>query len=79
MQSVGGQGQPEDLAVSEIFKTYKDRWVTIVVTKRDKNFQPVRGKVVANDVDRYRLRQSITGFKDICIFYAGEPAYPLLL
>jgi hypothetical protein len=75
----GEQGEPEDLALSEIFKRYKDSWVAIIVTSRDKNFQPTKGKVVANDIDRYRLRQKLLKYPDICILYAGEPAYPLFL
>ncbi len=78
--SVGGEpSQPEDLELPEIFKRYKDRWVAIIVTKRDKNLQPIRGRVVANEGDRYRLRQAIASHREICILYAGEPAYPLLL
>ena len=55
------------------------RWVAVVVTERDNSNQPTRGKVVAEDVDRYRLRQTIAQYDDICIFYAGEPDYPILL
>jgi hypothetical protein len=69
----------EELAISEIRQKYSKRWVAAVVTQRDRNLQPVRGQVVADDVDRYRLRQKITRFNDICIFYAGETEFPLLL
>lgn len=49
------------------------------MTKRDKNLQPIKGIVVADDADRYRLRQKLMSVKEVCIFYAGEPMYPLLL
>lgn len=68
-----------DLELSEIYARYKDRWVAITVTKRDKNQQPIRGTVIADDMDRYRLRQKLMATKEACIFFAGEPAYPLLL
>ncbi len=68
--------QPE-LTIPQLFDQYKDRWVAILVTKRDKNGQPLSGKLVAEDVDRYRLRQRIVKHNDICIFYAGEPPFPL--
>ena len=63
----------------QFFEQYGNRWVAITVTKRDKNGQPVAGKLVAEDVDRYRLRQTVVKYNDICIFYAGEPPYPLFL
>lgn len=69
----------EDLTLEEISERYKERWVAIEVTKRDKNFQPLKGRVLENDVDRYRLREKITKYKDVCIFYAGESLYRLLL
>jgi hypothetical protein len=75
----GEQGEPEDLALSEIFKRHKDTWVAMTVTARDKNFQPTRGKVVATNLDRYGLRQKLLKYADICILYAGEPPYPLFL
>jgi hypothetical protein len=49
------------------------------VTARDKNLQPTKGKVLAEDMDRYRLRQKVIREREVCIFYAGEPMYPLLL
>ena len=49
------------------------------MTKRDKNMQPTRGTVIADDSDRYRLRQKLMTTKEACIFFAGEPQYPLLL
>ena len=49
------------------------------MTARDKNFQPKSGKVVANDVDRYRLRQNLYKHRDVCIFFAGESLFPLFL
>jgi len=50
-----------------------------MVTKRDENGQPTAGKFVADDADRYRLRDQIILQNDICIFYAGDPPYPLFL
>ena len=76
--SAEGQAQ-EELALPEIFKRHKGKWVGIVVTGRDKNFQPTRGKVVAEDQDRYLLRPKLRTYKDVCIIFAGEPVYPLLL
>jgi len=77
--SAGEQTEPADLTLSEIRKRYKDQWVAIIVTGRDKNLQPSKGKVVAEDIDRYMLRQKLTKYNEICIFYTGEPVYPLLL
>jgi len=71
--------EPEDLPLSEVMARHKDQWVAMVVTARDRNLQPVRGKVVASDIDRYRLRRSLLKYDDVCIFYAGEPPYPLFL
>jgi hypothetical protein len=71
--------EAEELDLAEITKRYSGRWVGMVVTSRDKNLQPTRGKVVADDSDRYMLRPKLNKYRDICIFYAGEPAYPLLL
>jgi hypothetical protein len=75
----GEQTESEELTLPEIFTRYKDNWIALIVTTRDKNSQPAGGKVVANDIDRYRLRQKLLKYPDICILYAGEPAYPLLL
>ena len=75
----GEQEEPQELALPEIIKQYKGKWVAINVTGRDKNFQPTKGKVVADDLDRYMLRMKLKKFQDICIFFAGEPPYPLLL
>ena len=73
------QGELEELVLSEVRTRYKDRWVAMIVTGRDKNLQPAKGKVVADDIDRYMLRQKLVKYTDICIFYTGEPVYPLLL
>ena len=72
------QENPE-LTLKEIFEQHKDMWVAMLVTKRDENMQPTAGKVVAEDVDRYRLRVNIVKYDDICIFFAGETPYPLLM
>jgi len=77
--SSGGQGEPEELALPEIRRRYKERWVALVVTGRDANLQPTKGRVVADDSDRYMLRQKLIAYSNICIFFAGEPPYPLLL
>ncbi len=69
----------EELSISEIRQKYSRRWVAVIVTQRGRNMQPIRGQVVADDVDRYRLRQKITEFNDICLFYAGETEFPFLL
>jgi hypothetical protein len=71
--------RPEVLSLPEISERYKDRWVAIEVTERDGNRQPLRGRVVADDVDRYRIREKTTKYNDICIFFAGELQYNLLL
>ncbi len=75
----GEQAELQELALPEIVKQYKGKWVAIAVTGRDKNLQPTKGKVVADDQDRYMLRMKLKKFQEICIFYAGEPPYPLLL
>jgi hypothetical protein len=73
------EGVPVELSISEIRRRHKDRWVAVVVTKRDRNLQPVKGKVVAEDLDRFLLRTKLGAYRDICIFYAGDPIYlPLL-
>lgn len=78
--STGGDQPPaEELDIPEIFKKYKDKWVAIKVTKRDKNLQPTRGAVLADDMDRYRLRMKVIREREVCIFYAGEPQYPLII
>lgn len=69
----------KELSIHEIFEGYKDKWVAMTVTERDKNFQPAKGRVVSYDSDRYRLRQKLLRYDDVCIFYAGEPQYPLFL
>jgi hypothetical protein len=69
----------EELSIEEIRGRYKDRWVAITVTKRDRSLQPVSGRVVADDPDRYRLREKLAKYRDVCILYAGDPAFPLIL
>lgn len=54
-------------------------WVAILVTKRDENGQPVAGSLVAEDADRYRLRDLIVKYSDVCIFFAGDSPFPLFL
>jgi len=51
----------------------------MVVTRRDANLQPTAGRVVSEDLDRYRLREHLSSYDDVCIFYAGASQYPLLL
>ncbi len=65
--------------MKEILEEHKDRWVALIVTKRDKNGQPTAGKIVSEDVDQYRLRQNVAKYNDICILYAGESQFPLFL
>ena len=77
--SGGGQAPAEELDIQEIFTKYKDKWVAIKVTGRDKNLQPTRGIVLADEMDRYRLRQRIIREKEACIFYAGQPMYTLII
>ncbi|MDG6914279.1 MAG: hypothetical protein JRN14_03370 [Nitrososphaerota archaeon] len=74
-----GGNEQEELTIPEISAKYKDRWVAIVVTARDSNSQPTKGKIVAQDVDRYRLRSGLVKYEEVCIFYTGETPYPLLL
>jgi hypothetical protein len=69
----------EELSLQEIRGRYKDRWVAITVTKRDRSLQPVGGVVVADDPDRYRLRDMIAKYREVCIVYAGDPLYPLIM
>lgn len=69
----------EELSIDDIYKKHRGFWVALLVTARDENGQPVRGKVVCTDIDRYRLRQETRGYKELCIFYAGDPEYPLLV
>lgn len=74
-----GQSESEELTLSDIIKNNKGKWAGIIVTARDKNFQPAKGKVVAVDLDRYLLRPKLVNQKDVCILFCGEPPYPLLL
>ena len=74
--------EPPVETMDEIFANHKDRWVAIKVTSRDENLQPASGRVLIEDVDRYRLRQKIFELKaagETCILYAGESEFPLLL
>lgn len=71
--------ESRELSLEEIRKAHPNLWVAIIVTKRDGNGQPTAGKVVADDADRYRLRDQIIMHNDVCIFYAGDPLYPLFL
>ncbi len=71
--------KPEEMTLSQISERYHDRWVAVEVTRRDRNGQPVRGRVVAADVDRYNIREKTMRLTDICIFYAGEIPYRLHL
>ena len=77
--SASVQSASDEATISEIVKKYNDRWVAIIVTQRDENLQPLKGSVIANDVDRYRLRSNLTSYNDVCIFFTGDCAYPLLL
>ena len=70
--------EEEDLPLREITERYKDKWVGMVVTARDRNLQPTRGKVVAAESDRHILRTKLHKYREICILYGGEPIYPLL-
>ena len=69
----------KDLSLEEISIKYAGRWVALTVTSRDKNLQPLRGIVVADEVDRYRLRGRITNYQEICIIFAGGSPYHLML
>jgi hypothetical protein len=71
--------QLEELTLDQIFQKYKGQWVAMTVTKRDKNLQPIAGKVVFAHMDRYRLRQEIAQLNDVCILFAGESRFPLFL
>ena len=81
MSTASPQGgtAPEEFTLAQISAKHKNRWVAIEVTARDGNSQPTKGKVVAQDVDRYRLRSSLAKLGEVCIFYTGETPYPLLL
>ena len=72
-------GETEELTTPIIRQRFKDRWVAVVVTHRNRNLQPTKGKVVAMDIDRFLLRQKLGKYKDICIFFAGDPVYPPIL
>lgn len=73
------EAQAKEATFEQIKKDHAKKWVAVVVTKRDENGQPVAGKVIAEDQDRYRLRDEVVQYKDICIFFAGDPPYPLFL
>lgn len=69
----------EELTLEEIRTRHQNLWVAITVTKRDENGQPTAGLVVAEDADRYRLRDLIVRYDDVCIFFAGDSPFPLFL
>lgn len=71
--------ESREATFDEIKKEHPNLWVAVIVTKRDENGQPVAGRVVADDADRYRLRDQIILQNDICIFFAGDPLFPLFL
>jgi len=73
------QEEGEELSLQEIRARHRDNWVAVTVTKRDRSLQPKRGRVVAEDPDRYRLRDKLGKYKDVCILYAGDPLYPLIV
>jgi len=81
MSSTGAQERPppEVLTLTEMAAKYKDRWVAIEVTERDENLQPVKGRVLADDIDRYNLREKTAKYNEVCIFYTGDVPYRLLL
>lgn len=76
---MSGASKPESLSLSQIRERYKDRWVAIEVTKRDGNSQPIEGRVLEAEVDRYTLADKTTNYEDICILYAGDLSFRLLL
>jgi hypothetical protein len=71
--------EAKEATFEQIKKDHPNLWVAVTVTKRDQNGQPIAGKVIAEDADRYRLRDQIIMHNDICIFFAGDPLYPLFL
>ena len=71
--------KPEVMSISEIVDGYSDRWVAIEVTERDENSQPIKGRVVEEDADRYALAEKTAKYSDVCILYAGESQFRLLL
>jgi len=73
------EARTEALSLSEIRERYKDRWVAVEVTARDANSQPVKGRVVENEVDRYTLADKTARYSEVCIFFAGESPFRLLL
>jgi len=73
------EARPEALSFSEIRERYKDRWVAVEVTERDRNSQPVKGRVVENEIDRYTLADKTAKYGEVCIFYAGESSFRLLM
>jgi hypothetical protein len=76
---MSGTSQPKEATFEQIKKDHQNLWVAVSVTKRDANGQPIAGKVLAEDADRYRLRDQIIMEKDVCIFFAGDPLYPQFL
>jgi hypothetical protein len=69
----------DETPFEKIREDHPHMWVAVLVTKRDENGQPIAGKFVAEDPDRYRLRDQVIQYNDICIFFAGDPPYPLFL
>lgn len=79
MTTPPAQASSEELTMDQIRTKHQNLWVAITVTRRDENGQPTAGRVVAEDSDRYRLRDLIVALDDVCIFFAGDSPFPLFL
>ena len=77
--TVSSADRKGEVSFDQIREDHPRMWVAVLVTKRDENGQPIAGKFVAEDPDRYRLRDQVVQYNDICIFFAGDPPYPLFL
>ncbi|MDG6901421.1 MAG: hypothetical protein JRM80_05610 [Nitrososphaerota archaeon] len=75
--TVESEPQVEELAIEEIKQKFRGDWVGIRVTQRDEAGQPVRGVVLAHDVNRTQLRNMLNDVLDCCIF-STKPPLPVM-
>ncbi|MCL5067913.1 MAG: hypothetical protein M1368_06130 [Thaumarchaeota archaeon] len=71
------QQKEEELAIEEIKQKFYGDWVAIRVTQRDESGQPLKGVVLAHDVNRTLLRNMLNDVAECCIF-STKPPMPVM-
>ena len=78
MPSADKKGEAgEVLTLAEIREKFSGDWVAITVTQRDEAGQPLKGIVIAHDVNRTQLRDMLNDVPDCCIF-STKPPLPVM-